>query len=530
MTKSGRREGSHQQSWGGTPVRGIAQLVAMVLVALALPTQGVAQHWLTGEKNHSTFADAQQWARQHYNLDGGKRRSGWKQYARWQWLASTRLDSKGRFDPSLSWKTWQTQVRSPGRRLSPDRGEWTSMGPAYKPEYANAWGTRGLGRVSCVAFDPRNHDIIWVGAPSGGLWRSPDGGQTWEAKTDHLPNIGVTDILIHPEQPQVMYLALGDGDGGDSVSTGMLRTDDGGLSWQMLNLGQGLDGAWWIHKLLMHSQDPDVVFAATSEGVFRTTDAGQTWDLLIAGYFKDIEMSPADSAVLYASRWGWGVYRSENGGDTWQILRQGLPSSGFSRISLAVTPASPRAVYASYADSGGADPEAAQGFLGLYRSLDGGDSWTLQASSPNLFGQRTGELEPNLYSLGNYAQVLVVDPSDASTVYAGSVNLWKSTDGGRTWSYITNLLGRYGAAEVHVDHHALKLLPGSSRVLYDCNDGGLHRSEDGGITWTDLSNGLVIRQIYRVGVSHHHPDHFIIGAATCGRDHDVGPAGQAKTV
>lgn len=479
------------------------------------------QEKTTDKKRRLTFSEIQEQARIFYNLDGEHKKPGWKQYKRWEWLAQSRLDKQGYFNPALHWQRWLEKRSRFPKDTASDLADWQPLGPNKKSQRVNNYSIYGLGRLNCVAFDPRDYNIIWVGAPSGGLWKSEDGGKTWTTNTDQLPNIGISDILIHPHNPDIMYIALGDRDAGHSLSVGIMKSVDGGQTWKMTGLNPHISEMMRISQLVMHPDDPETIFAATSYGIYKSTDGGQNWDQKIIGHFGSILVSPVDSSLWYASRWGRGIFLSSDSGETWTQQTEGLPTTGFSRINLAISPSDPQIIYAAYAQDGN-DYYTGFGFFGLYRSQDSGRTWSLQSNTPNVFGANTHETYPNPYSLGHYAQVLVVAPENPNIIYSGSVNLWKSENGGRTWRYLTNFYGTGNAAEVHVDHHDLLFLPGSTKTMFLCNDGGLFRSDDAGWNWTDLSPGLSIRQIYRFGLSPHNPDHFILGSHDNGSDYFQG--------
>lgn len=466
-------------------------------------------------EERQTFAEIQRQARQFYNIDSPKKKSGWKQYMRWEWFAQSRLDKDGYFSPSLHWKWWkekEIRFNSPG---APNAAQWESRGPDVVSKRSPVTSVIGLGRLNCVAFDPYDPDTLWVGAPAGGLWKSEDGGQTWDTRTDSLPIIGVSDILVHPGNSKIMYIALGDGDGKQTVSSGIMKSLDGGETWQPTSLSPDVSDNWRIKKLLFHPSNPEVIFATTNCGIYKTTNGGKDWKEKTPGFFWDIEVSPTNPSIWLASCWEEGVFRSTDSGENWAKVTAGLPSYGFTRIALAYAPSNPQILYASYARTG-TSLETGFQFYGLYRSTDGGITWTQQSDSPNIFGNTIGKTAE--YNLGHWAHVLAVSPTNPDVVFCGSVNLWKSTTGGRSWEAITHQHGLYGTAMVHFDHHELVFFPGSDNTLYLCNDGGLFKSVDSGETWTDLSNGLVIRQIYRLGLSAQNPDHVIIGSHDNGSD------------
>lgn len=449
------------------------------------------------KKERPTFFEIRDSAKQFYNTFGEGRKPGYKQFNRWMWFAETRLDQEGYFDPSLNWKGWLEKNRRFGSGSNDEGSDWKSVGPHTRG------GTFGLGRLNCIAFDPFNRDIIWVGAPTGGLWKSEDAGQSWSTPTDSLPNLGVSSIAIHPGNPDIMYIATGDKQRGSALSIGIMKSTDGGQSWQTTGLNPDTSDAWKISKVIIHPSQTNVLLTATNSGIYKTGDGGATWDQKIAGDFHDLEIHPGNPGTWYGARHGDGVYKSTDSGENWVRLGNGLPAAdpGIGRTVLAISPSSPETIYALYSEN-----IISQGWIwgyyGLYRSLDGGNSWSLQSNSPNLLGW---ELDgSDIGGQGSYALVLDVKPDDPDVVYVGSVNLWRSHNGGRSWQVI--------ARTVHVDHHDLGFLPGSPGTLFSCNDGGLYRSDDGGNSWDDLSDGLAIHQVYRLALSPQSPDMVVLGA------------------
>lgn len=450
------------------------------------------------QKDRATFFEIQKAAVQYFEgiRETAGRKPGFKQFKRWEWFARDRLDRDGYLDPALSWKGWLEKEERFGP-VNDANGSWTPLGPDIMP------GLSGLGRLNCIEFDPQNTEIIWVGAPTGGLWNSVDGGQTWNTNTDYLPNIGVSDILIHPGNPDIMYIATGDKQRGSALSLGVMKSMDGGQTWQFTGLNPEVTEKCKIGKMLMHPDDPGTILAATNKGIYKTMDEGNTWENKAPGDFFDIEVHPDNSSVWYASRAATGVYRSVDAGETWSRLTDGLPNPGpdIGRIAIALCKSSPEILYAVYCQD-----VVSQGWVwglyGIYRSGDGGNTWTLQANSPNLLGWSTTGSDTG--GQGGYALIIDVNPENPSEVYVGSVNTWKSIDSGVNWQIISTA--------VHVDHHDFAFLPGSSTTIFLCHDGGLHKSINNGTTWTDLSSGLGIHQVYRLAISPQDPNQLIIGA------------------
>jgi photosystem II stability/assembly factor-like uncharacterized protein len=480
-----------------------AIFVVLVLFGwLGFTGNGYSQLWKElAKKERPTFLEIKEAAYRFYDNIKSGRKPGFKQFKRWEWFAQQRLDKDGYFDLSHQFLGWlEKEERFPTQE--PDisgnlTAQWTSIGPNTTA------GIPGAGRLNCIAFDPQNTDHLWVGAPTGGLWKSEDAGQTWSTSTDHLPNLGVSDIVIHPQNSQIMYIATGDKQRGSAHSYGVMKSLDGGSSWQFTGLNPALEQKFKIGKLKMHPLNPETLLCATSEGIYKTTDGGTTWEPKETGNFFDLEVKPGNAAVWFATLSKDGVYRSTDSGETWTRLTTGLPSPGdyIGRIAVAVSPSSPQTVYALYCQDIIGEGWI-WGYYGMYRSIDGGDSWDLQSNRPNILGwERDGS---DTGGQGGYALVLEVNPEDADLLIAGSVNLWKSSNGGVNWNVI--------APGVHVDYHEVAYLPGSSSTLFACNDGGLYRSFNNGVSWTDISSGMVIHQIYRLGLSLREPGQVAVGA------------------
>ncbi|MCP5053495.1 MAG: hypothetical protein GY940_40390 [bacterium] len=465
------------------------------------------------KKERPTFLEIQQAAYQFYDGLKTGRKPGFKQFKRWEWFARNRLDREGVFNLSLNYQGWlekEFRFGPPGTSGSANAA-WTPLGP-----FTNT-GISGVGRLNCIEFDPQNNSIIWVGAPTGGLWKSTDAGQSWSTSTDHLPNLGVSDIVIHPGNSSIMYIATGDKQRGSALSYGIMKSTDGGVSWQPTALRPGVEEKFKIGKLMMHPDNGETLLCAVNKGIYKTTNGGDTWQLKMDGDFFDLEVHPSDSSTWFASRASNGVYRSTDSGESWTRLTAGLPNPArnFGRIALAVSPSSPGTVYAVYCRN--VDSQGwIWGLQGFFKSSDNGNSWSRKTGTPNILGWEADGSGRD--GQGGYALVLEVNPGNPDMVIAGSVNLWKSENGGTSWELTAFSGGAAGVASVHADHHELAYLPGSSSTLFSCNDGGLRRSDDNGNTWTDLGSGLVIQQIYRLGLSAQRPEQMVAGAQDNGSE------------
>lgn len=491
--------------------------ILSIFVFFIIPILLTGQVWkpLT-KKKQPTFFEIREAVSNYWEGREAQRKPGFKQYKRWEWYARTRLDKNGYLNPRLQWQGWKDKEERFGPASIETSGNWTPVGPGVNPPASST--ITGFGRLNCVTFHPTHRNTFWVGAPSGGLWKTTDSGQTWTTYTDQLPNLGVSDILIHPQNPSVMYIATGDKQRGATLSYGILKSLDGGVTWEMTGLNLAIDEEYKIGKMEMHPNHPDTIIAASNHGVYKTTDGGINWQLKQPGDFFDLEISPVNAAVWYATRNDVGIYKSTDSGENWTPVTAGLPevNSKFHRIALEISRSSSNIMYALYCQalvSGGWE----WGFYGLYRSSDSGSTWTQVSNQPNILGWGDGT---DTGGQGGYALVLSIHPVNPDIVYAGSVNLWKSLDGGKNWSLLPAFGGSgSGTVEhVHVDLHELVFYPGSSDTMYLCHDGGLHVSNDSGTHWNDLSDSMVIQQIYRIGLSPQDPGHIIAGVQDNGSE------------
>ena len=367
---------------------------------------------------------------------------------------------------------------------------WTQEGP-----------TNIGGRITDIAGYPLDRNIIYVGAASGGVLKSEDGGQTWISLFDQQPSLSIGALAIDPTDSDILYVGTGEANaGGGSVTYGgfgVFRTTDGGTTWEDI----GLRETRYIGRILVDPGNPDRVFVAalgtlfstnSDRGVYRTTDSGMTWEQVLfvsdSTGAADIIQDPVNTDILYASMWErirrpdrrsyggatCGIYKTTDGGDSWALLSGGLPSgSDVGRIGLALSPADPTVINAVFADSVGY-------FKGLYRSIDSGGTWNRV---------NDGALESGYFyfSYGWWFGHLEADPADPDILFAHGVGLYRTTDGGDSWNQI--------GYDIHVDHHAQYIDPNDHNWTIEGNDGGIFISTDGGDSW-EKSIDLPITQFY----------------------------------
>ncbi len=357
---------------------------------------------------------------------------------------------------------------------------WSYIGP---PEPFNPGGVIGCkGRLNCVRFDPVDANTIYVGAPSGGIWKSTDAGNSWALlNTDTLAQIGVTDIAINPNNHQNIFIATGDFASQDSRSIGVLQSTNGGVTWSPTGLNWTISQGMEISRLLINPNNPAILIAATNNGIYRTTNSGNTWTH-VNGYtnVSSMEFRPGNPNVVYACNTRF--YRSTNGGATWSLVSTGLPvANTLNALAIGVTPADTNYVYLLASLTAASSTPNYNQVGGLYRSVNGGSSFALQSVPSQILTQ------------GVYDLAVGVSPVNSSVLVVAAVTPAYSFDGGLSFSYPTT--------DAHVDHHDIRFLPNSPNKVYSADDGGLFVSEDYGNTWTGKNNGLEIGQIYVVAPS-----------------------------
>lgn len=423
--------------------------------------------------------------------------NGYKQFKRWEYWIETLVDENGYYDEMKTRQEFenylkthpQNEIKSSLTCANPNaNGNWTALGPFVEP-----LGNNGIGRVNVVGFHPTNNNHIWAGTPAGGLWESTDGGTTWTTNTDDFQSLGVSDIAIHPTNPDIMYIATGDNDHSDTYAFGLLKSIDAGVTWTTTSLNVGNFNL--MHRLLMNPDDPDVLLVSTSNTVYKSTDAGVTWTNVMSDYFRHMEFKPGDPNIVYATTYADGLFfRSTDCGSTWTMTSLPASAVDVERFGIGVSADDANSVFILGADD---DPNGSNDFVGLYKSTDSGASFTeVAVTTP-----------PSLGSQQWYDWTFAVSPMDADEMYAGGVGFYKSSDGGLTWSSASSGGGTF----VHVDHHFAGYQPGTSNLYVGC-DGGVFTTPDGASNWTDLSNGLTITQYYRLGSSATNPDLVLCGS------------------
>lgn len=260
--------------------------------------------------------------------------NGYKAFKRWEYWMARQVSPDG-VKPAVDRNYKALQSLEATRSTS--NGNWTSLGPASVPSGYD--GYRGLGRVNAIAFHPTDQNTVYAGAPSGGLWITTDGGTTWATHTDIMPTLGISAIITDYSNPSVIYIGTGDRDHGDAPGAGVWKSFDGGITFQPVNTGMTTAT---VGRLVMHPTDPNIILAATNSGIFRSVNGGTSWTQSTSGNFKDIVLKPGDPNTVYATASG-NFYRSVNNGVSFTQITSGL-TTGY-RGAIAVSPANPAYVY-----------------------------------------------------------------------------------------------------------------------------------------------------------------------------------------
>lgn len=374
-------------------------------------------------------------------------------------------------------------------------------------EYRSVGPTRG-GRVTAIAGIPAKPFTFFMGATGGGVWQTEDAGMTWKNVSDGQIEAGsIGAIAVAPSDGNVIYVGTGSAcpRGNVSAGIGAYRSKDGGKTWKHI----GLDNAGQIGKIAVNPKNANLLYVAalgqifgpnSERGLYRSSDGGDHWEKILfindSTGIVDLALNPQNPLEIYAAGWRaerkpWtladgntagGVWKSTDGGDSWAKLEGGLPGGLLGRIGLAVSPVNPKRVWALIMAA-----EEEKG--GLYRSDDGGESWSRICR------------DHQLRQRGWYYTHITAHPTNENTVYANNVGFLKSIDGGKTFERVR---------VPHGDNHGLWINPNQPDIMIQCNDGGACVSLNGGKSWSTQLNQPT-SEFYRVTVDNQFPYRLYAG-------------------
>jgi hypothetical protein len=430
--------------------------------------------------------------------DKDEKSNGYKAFKRWEYFMEKRVYPTGdrsvlnqgpaNYEDFLSKNNMSNAKGGPGGGVSIQSTTWTPVGPMGSMSGVASNGfPRKAGRYNFVTLHPTNPNIMYCGAPAGGLWVTTNGGTTWTTNTDNLSVTGCTDLAIDPANPNVMYLATGDGYAQDTYAIGVLKSTDGGLTWNPTGLNYTITQLRSVRRILINPNNPQMIFAATNVGIQRSLNGGASWSTVNINNIFDMEFKPGNPNIIYAA--GLALYRSLNGGSSFSLINSGIPSSGSNRMSVAVTPADSNYVYVT------ASSNSNSCLLGFYRSTNGATSFSVMTTS-NILANACNATGTGCQ--GWYDLCTAVSPTNRDEVAVGGVNVWRTTNGGSTFTCIGCWLGTGSPPFLKADHHDLDY--SSTGTLYSANDGGICRY-NGSSSWTDIVGTANIAQIYKIGTS-----------------------------
>lgn len=385
---------------------------------------------------------------------------------------------------------------------------WRAIGPApTSPFFPANWGFTS-GRVNAVAVAPANSRIVLAGSSTGGIWRSTDSGASFIPVSDGQTDLAVGALAFSKSNPSIVYAGMGDSKLG-YLGSGVLKSTNEGRTWNRIS-NDTLPSPGTISKIEVDPTSANRVFVAqysklsedevTASGFYVSTDGGVNWSNKLEGAPRDIAIDPSNPQTIYVGRMSIdkdkdptaGLYRSTDGGNTWAAVF-GLEYDVKKRrdIRVAIAPSNPQTIYVYH---GGVTGNFSQ--VQFRISTNGGATWTDRGAS----GFDTAQLGYNTY--------LVADPSDVNTIYLGSRDLFRSTDGGLSWTNLTRSFSFDGfgysyspfLSKAHPDQHGFAFVPGTSNQFYLGNDGGVYKTTNGGQTFQSLNSTLSLTQFTSIAL------------------------------
>jgi photosystem II stability/assembly factor-like uncharacterized protein len=366
------------------------------------------------------------------------------------------------------------------------------------------------GRITTIDAEVANPNNIWIGAASGGVWKTSNSGVSWTPVFDEQPILNIGAVAIQQSNPSVVWVGTGEGNPRNSVSIGegIYKTLDAGKTWKRMGLEQTRN----IHRVIIDPNNPNTVYAGAignpygqgkNRGVYKTTDGGETWNQILytndTSGVGDMIMDPKNPNKLFVAMWhhyrnpyhlesggkGSGIYMTVDGGKNFIKLgkENGLPDGNLGRVGIAISRSNPNRVYALVESTKS----------GLYKSDDGGYNFTLVNAQKSIVDNRPF-----------YFQDIICDPLNENTLWYISQTVVKSIDAGKNFETVIPYSG------IHPDHHAFWIHPTDNKLMLDGNDGGIGLTRDGGKTWM-FDEKIPVGQFYHVNVDNETPYHVMGG-------------------
>lgn len=464
--------------------------------ALLTSTLGISQEIIDMmNQDAADLKEVRSKADEYFGTVGTGKGSGYKLFKRWEHHAMSNLQPDGKVVSKNAIAASLVGSRKVSRAATAS-SNWTELGPLA---WTNTSGYNpGVGRITAIAVEPTNQQLIYAGSPGGGLWKTTNGGSSWTPKGDQFGNMNIWSIAIDPTNSNIVYI-------GNSVGE-IYKSTNGATSFTKImdqNSGRVTD-------ILINPSNTSVIHAALRyNGLFRTTNGGTSWTEVINTSIEDVEYKPGSTTTIYAC--GNDFYRSTNSGTSFTKVTSGISSN--ERMKLAVSPANSNYVYIVQKKGGG--------FGYLYRSTNSGVSFAVRTdhtAGTNYIGAQ-----------GSRDMAIAVSNTNINEVHIGGFNMYKSTNGGSSfakecdWYYPSTTSGTY--AYVHADIEVMQYINGS---IFVGSDGGIFKSTNAGGDFADLTTGMGVHQLYRINSSATDKNMVIGGSQDNGTTVMTGPAHQWK--
>lgn len=376
---------------------------------------------------------------------------------------------------------------------------WSNIGPT--PGYYFSYGNIS-GRMTTVKYDPNNPSIVYIGAAFGGVWKTTNSGTDWLPKTDFEPSLSSGALAIDPTNSNIIYYGTGEAtySGASYYGRGLLKSTDGGTTWTTYT--SGLQSFTYFSRIVIRPNYPNQLLAAlgnrsspsTTGGLYRSTNGGVTWNVLVSGRADDVVFSPSGDTA-YAIGSGIGYRISTDGGRTFS---SNSTLTMQTRNHIAICNSDPSTLYAATYSSG----------ISVFKSTNAGFTFTQVAVGTDFNGSQAW-----------YDFYIHVNPFDPNYIYVGSIDIWRSSDGGSSFQNITN---GYSGGNVHVDQHNVDFHPTDPNRMFSVNDGGVWHSTNRGTTWANLNVSLGITQFYRIAADPSAQSHILGGTQDNGTQRTTG--------